>query len=85
MLDQRIITLSGWLRDRAQGGEIYLDSDETAAVLQVLEGIREDAQTLMRCVVPDMARDDGHGRAVAVQSRRQGLRVVNGGRCDEEN
>ena len=80
MIDQRIITLSGWLRDRAHHGEIHLSCDQTAAVLQVLENIREDAQTLMRCVVPDMARD-GHGRAV--QSRRQCLRVVNGGRCDE--
>ena len=83
MIDQRIITLSGWLRNRVQDEGIHLSVGETAAVLQVLENIREDAQTLMRCVVPDVARDDGHGRAVAVQSRRQGLRVVSGGRCDE--
>lgn len=82
MIDQRIITLSGWLRDRVQDEGIHLSVGETAAVLQVLENIREDAQTLLRCVVPDIARD-GHGRAVAVQSRRRGLRVVSGGRCDE--
>ena len=82
MIDQRIITLSGWLRDRVQDEGIHLSTGETAAVLQVLEGIREDAQTLMRCMVPDVARDC-HGHAVAVRSRRQGLRVVNGGRCDE--